>query len=182
MLRTVQTLILLIALAVPVAAHASSDLCHGHRGPGIFCKPGNGRHSAGGNGKVSHAGWPHVTGIYWSVQSGGQSDRGTRLNDELLGLHGDDTLDGGPGRDILWGDQLPTDNNTWQHDVLHGGPGKDWIYSSHGFNTIRGGSGNDHIWGHFGRGTIDCGAGFDTVHVKRHPTYRLRRCERVLHH
>jgi hypothetical protein len=180
MYRSVQMLILLCALAIPAAAHA--DLCAGHRGPGVFCTPGHGRHTPGGNGKVSHHGWPHVTGIYWSVQYGDQSDTGTTRNDELLGLHGNETLDGGPGRDILWGDRLPDGNNTWQHDVLRGGPGKDWIYSSHGYNTIRGGSGNDRIWGHFGHGTIDCGPGYDTVHVKHHPTYRLRNCERVLHH
>src|SRR3954470_16207603 len=112
MFRPVQLLILFTMLALPAAAPAS-DLCHGHRGPGVFCKPGHGRHTAGGNGKVSHAGWPHVTGIYWSVQFGGHSDDGPVRNDELLGLHGDDTLDGGPGRDILWGDQLPNANNTW---------------------------------------------------------------------
>ena len=71
----------------------------------------------------------------------GQSDNGTELNDELLGLHGNDTLSGGFGKDILWGDQLPVGNNTWQHDVMDGGPGNDWIYSSHGHNNIGGGAG-----------------------------------------
>ena len=65
---------------------------------------------------------------------------------------------------------------------MSGGAGNDWIYSSHGLNTIDAGAGNDHVWGHFGHGTIDCGAGWDVVHVKHHSTYRLRNCERVLHH
>ena len=168
----------------PVVATAARDLCEGHRSPDVQCGLGNGRRTRGGGNKVSHLGWPPVTGILWIVResTAGQSDNGTELNDELLGSHGNDTVSGGWGNDILWGDQLPTGNNVWQHDTLDGGPGNDWIYSSHGYNTIRGGAGNDHIWGHFGRGTIDCGSGWDVVHVKRHSTYRLRNCERVLHH
>jgi Ca2+-binding RTX toxin-like protein len=170
--------------AAPIAVAASRDLCEGHRGPGVHCGPGNGRRTRGGGNKVSHIGWPAVTGILWMAQADtqGQSDSGTELNDELLGLHGNDVISGGFGKDILWGDQLPTDNNEWQHDVMDGGPGNDWIYSSHGHNDIKGGAGNDHIWGHFGHGTIDCGSGWDVVHVKHDPTYRLRNCERILHH
>ena len=172
------------ASAEHVTAVAARDLCEGHRGPGVHCGPGNGRRTRGGGNKVSHIGWPAVTGILWMAQADtqGQADNGTELNDELLGLHGNDTISGGSGKDILWGDQLPTDNNEWQHDVIDGGPGNDWIYSSHGRNDISGGAGKDHIWGHFGHGTIDCGSGYDVVHVKRHSTYKLRNCEVVLHH
>jgi hypothetical protein len=173
-----------MAPAAPVVATAARDLCEGHRGPAVMCGEGNGRRTRGGGNKVSHIDWPAVTGILWIVREGtsGQSDTGTELNDELLGSHGNDMVSGGPGNDILWGDQLPTGNNGWQHDTLDGGAGNDWIYSSHGRNTIFGGAGNDHIWGHFGHGTIDCGSGWDVVHVKRHSTYKLRNCERVLHH
>jgi hypothetical protein len=172
------------APAAPVVATAARDLCEGHRGPGVMCGLGNGRRTRGGGNKVSHIDWPAVTGILWIVResTAGKSDTGTELNDELLGSHGNDLVRGGVGSDILWGDQLPVGNNTWQHDTLDGGAGNDWIYSSHGFNRIYGGAGNDHIWGHFGHGTIDCGSGWDVVHVKRHPTYKLRNCERVLHH
>jgi Ca2+-binding RTX toxin-like protein len=182
MRRFVHCLLVVGVLAVP--AHASTRLCPGHRGAAVWCADGNGRRSAGGGQKASHAGWPAVTGILWIVKPStrGQSDGGTVRNDELLGSHGGDVLAGGPGNDILWGDQLPTGNNTWQHDLMSGGPGADWIYSSHGHNAIWGGAGNDHIWGHYGQGTIDCGSGWDVVHVKRHSTYRLRHCERVLHH
>lgn len=174
------------AVAAPALATLSAnaaDLCTGHR-LGARCQLGHGRTTAGGNGKVSHIGWPRVTGILWIVNVGtkGQVDNGTFRNDELLGSHGNDTLRGGPGRDILWGDYLPNDNNTWQHDVIYGGAGKDWIYSSHGHNNIWGGSGNDRIWGHYGYGTIDCGPGYDVVHTKRHSTYKLRHCERHLIH
>jgi hypothetical protein len=170
--------------SAPVVATAARDLCEGHRGPDVMCGLGNGRRTRGGGNKVSHIDWPAVTGILWIVResTSGQSDTGTEFNDELLGSHGNDVVRGGFGSDILWGDQLPTGNNIWQHDTLDGGAGNDWIYSSHGNNTIFGGGGNDHIWGHFGHGTIDCGSGWDVVHVKRHSTYKLRNCERVLHH
>jgi len=182
MRRLVPILAIVAALAC-VEAAAARDLCAGHRGSGVQCAPGMGRQTARGGQKASHIGWPPVTGILWIVRpsSTGRSDHGTDLNDELLGSHGGDWISGGPGEDILWGDQLPVGNNSRQRDVLDGRTGDDWIYSSHGRNVIDGGAGNDHIWGHFGRGTIDCGTGWDLVHVKRHPTYGLRNCERVLH-
>ena len=178
------------ALAAPAfttslnVSTAAAGICTGHSGPAVRCQPGHGRRTQGGGSKVSHVGWPAVTGILWIVREGpnGQTDNGTNRNDELLGSHGNDTVRGGHGHDILWGDYLPTGNNTWQHDVMDGGPGRDWIYSSHGQNDIWGGTGNDRIWGHFGHGFIDCGPGYDVVHTKRHSTYKLRHCERHLIH
>jgi hypothetical protein len=173
------------ATSADPTAVAARDLCEGHRSPAVMCGPGNGRRTRGGGNKASHIGWPAVTGILWIVRpeaTSGQNDNGTELNDELLGLHGNDRLSGGFGHDILWGDQLPVGNNTWQHDVMDGGAGNDWIYSSHGHNDIDGGAGNDHIWGHYGHGTIDCGPGWDVVHTKHHSTYKLRNCERHLDH
>ena len=175
-------LALALAAATPKPAAAySGGLCEGHTGDGVFCSLGKGRRTPGGNGKASHAGWPAVTGIHWSVTEGttGQSGTGTDLNDELLGSHGGDVLNGGNGNDILWGDQLPVGNDTWQHDTMNGGAGNDWIYSSHGGNTIDGGAGNDHIWAHFGHGTVDCGSGYDVVVTTRHPKFTFKNCERI---
>ena len=165
-------------------ATATAGVCRGHRGPAVRCQPGHSRRTSGGGAKVSHRGWPRVTGILWIVREGtnGQVDNGTWRNDELLGSHGNDTIRGGAGRDILWGDYLPTNNNGWQHDLIDGGPGNDWIYSSHGHNDIWGGAGNDHIWGHYGHGVIDCGSGWDVVHTKRRSRYKLINCERHLIH
>jgi len=176
--------LLIAATPQPPTAVAARDLCEGHRAPDVMCGPGNGRRTRGGGNKVSHIGWPAVTGILWIVResTNGQRDLGTEFNDELLGSHGGDVISGGPGNDILWGDQLPVGNNTWQHDYIDGGSGNDWIYSSHGHNDIKGGAGNDRIWGHYGHGTIDCGSGYDVVHTKRHSTYKLRHCERHLIH
>ncbi|MEH3053356.1 MAG: hypothetical protein PGN13_05010 [Patulibacter minatonensis] len=166
--------------AVPAGARTSADdICAGHRTAGAKCQPGKGRKTAGGNGKASHAGWPAITGILWMVNTGttGRSDSGTDKNDELLGSHGGDTLSGGKGNDVLWGDQSPTGNNEWQHDTLSGGEGKDWIYSSHGKNTIEGGPGDDHIFVHFGKGTVNCGPGYDSVKKTLKKKYTFKNCE-----
>lgn len=150
-------------------------------GSGEQCGDGGGRRTAGGGEKVSHVGWPAITGVLWKVvASGGRHTRtGTSRNDELLGHHGNDVLSGGAGRDVLWGDWDPRNNSTRQVDRLAGGAGADWIYSSHGRNTINGGSGKDYIWAYYGSGTIDCGPGFDTVRIRIGAPYRVRNCERV---
>src|SRR6476661_564042 len=94
---------------------------------GEQCGAGNGRKTSGGGALVSHAGWPAVTGILWKVlDSRNHRKTGGGANDELLGHHGSDRLDGGPGADILWGDWDPSNNNTRQRDVLAGGAGNDW--------------------------------------------------------
>lgn len=154
--------------------------CAPERG-GEQCGPGYGRKTAGGGEKVSHKGWPAVTGILWKVLADdGRRKIGGSRNDELLGHHGSDRIAGAGGKDIIWGDWDPHDNNTRQKDVLRGGSGNDWIYSSHGHNRIYGGKGRDYIWAYYGRGTIDCGPGKqDTVRVRLNSAYRVRNCERI---
>jgi hypothetical protein len=148
--------------------------------PGVHCGPGNNRRTPGGGGKVSHKGWPAVSGIFWQVQDnrGHANGAGTPLNDELLGGHGSDHLRGAGGKDILWGDYHPTGNNSWQHDTMSSGPGADFIYTSHGTNIVRAGAGRDRIYAHWGHGVIDCGPGVDWVGINHYPVrYKLRHCE-----
>lgn len=155
------------------------DAC-GQAKAGEQCGPGNGRRTAGGGEKVSHAGWPAITGILWLVLDAGDHHRvGGPANDELLGHHGDERLEGGGGKDVLWGDWDPVGNSTRQHDVLEGGPGDDWLYSSHGANTLRGGAGDDYVWAYYGHGRIDCGPGSDTLRIRLSAPYQVTNCERV---
>ena len=101
---------------------------------GEHCGPGNDRQTKGGGEKVSHKGWPEISGIFWIVQdsSGNHRKAGGPDNDELLGHHGSDYLEGEGGRDVLWGDWDPKNNNEHQRDTLLGGTGNDFIYPSHG--------------------------------------------------
>jgi len=180
----------LAALAAPVAVHAADAI----QGPdeaaeicapataGEQCGPGNGRQTSGGGAKVTHAGWPAVTGVLWKVlDSRDHRKAGGPANDELLGHHGSDRLDGGAGEDILWGDWDPSDNNGRQRDVLAGGPGDDFIYPSHGATRVTAGAGRDFVWAYYGHGTIDCGPGQDTARVRMNGAFKLERCEKVLH-
>ena len=151
---------------------------------GEQCGAGNGRQTAGGGAKVTHKGWPAVTGVLWKVISMGRGHRartGGSDNDELLGRHGSDRLNGMGGNDILWGDWDPKNNNTSQHDVLRGGAGNDWLYPSHGSTQVYGGAGNDYVWAYYGHGSIDCGPGKDTARVRLHSRFSLHGCERILH-
>jgi hypothetical protein len=149
----------------------------------IQCGPGNGRQTVGGGEKVPHAGWPRITGVLAKVlDDSGRTMVGGPDNDELLGHHGSDTIAGGAGKDVLWGDWDPSDNNTRQRDVLRGGPGDDFIYPSHGPTSVDAGAGNDHIWAFYGKGTIDCGAGTaDVARIRENGAFKTRNCERIQH-
>jgi hypothetical protein len=133
-------------------------------------------------GKASKKGWPEIDGVL-KMHSSDRDGRmtGTGRSDELLGGHGDDTIEGGGAADVIWGDYKPCCQPLRQHDELHGGPGRDHIYASHGWNRIHGGPERDLIHGHFGKGVIDCGSGRDKVYLSRRsrPRYRLRRCEAI---
>jgi hypothetical protein len=107
---------------------------------------------------------------------------GGPLNDELNGHHGSDTLSGGGGHDILWGDWDPRNNNTVQRDVLSGGPGNDWLYPSHSSKSItKGGPGSDYVWAYYGKGTIDCGPGIDTARIRTTGAFKTISCEIIKH-
>lgn len=158
----------------PIASGSKCELWYG------------GQTSDGGEGGVSHKGWPGLTGIRWQAtddsKKAGKKRDGTNLNDGLYGRHGSDTLRGLGGDDVIWGDsKISKANGPKQKDVLDGGDGDDWIYASHGKNTITGGGGNDTIIAYYGKGTIDCGDGKDTVTVLKKTPYKLKNCEKVKH-
>jgi hypothetical protein len=174
-----------VVLLTPALAFAQDDRC-APRKQGEQCGEGNGRQTPGGSGtgKVSHKGWPKITGILWQVLDSGDHQRtGTEDNDELLGHHGDEKLIGGAGKDILWGDWDPKNNTTAQSDVLRGSDGNDFLYPSHGKNNMYGGDGNDRIIAYYGHGLIDCGPGKGDYAQTRWQSsaYRVRNCERIRH-
>src|SRR5919108_4681059 len=79
--------------------------------------------------------WPKIDGELWiNSDDHDTSHTGTAKNDELLGGHGDDRIDGGDGHDVIWGDHKASGNTAAQKDKLRGGRGHDWVYASHGWN------------------------------------------------
>jgi hypothetical protein len=170
--------------AAPAAPSQSGgdDPCAG-MDSGVQCGPGNGRQTTGGGAKVPHTGWPPVSGALAKVlDSDDHALAGGPDNDELLGHHGSDTVTGGGGHDIIWGDWDPSGNTTRQRDVLRGGAGNDWIYPSHGTTTVDAGPGRDYVWAFYGKGTIDCGAGSnDTARVRLNGPFKVKNCEHILH-
>ena len=164
-------------------ARGDDGRCADRNTAGTNCQEGNGRKVSGGGGKVSHKGWPSVTGLLWIAQTAGaRTYEGTDDNDELLSHHASDTINGGAGKDIIWGDFDPGVNPTSQHDTLNGDDGADYIYTSHGTNTVHGGAGNDFIYAYYGHGTIDCGAGHqDRVKIRLGTgQYKVKNCETTL--
>jgi hypothetical protein len=132
---------------------------------------------------TSHAGWPPVARKDIQIN---RTDADTTLvahpgvHNELLGGHGNDTLDGGNLGDILWGD-YKLNGPTTQVDHINAGAGKDYIYASHGTNFIFTGGGGDVVHAHFGRGEIHCGSSKDLVYLshKSRPGYKLVGCKRI---
>jgi hypothetical protein len=149
----------------------------------VQCGSGNGRQTVGGGEKVPHTGWPRITGVLAKVlDSSGHKLVGGPDDDELLGHHGSDTIVGGDGKDVLWGDWDPSGNTTRQRDLLIGGPGDDYIYPSHGTTRVDAGPGNDHIWAFYGKGTINCGAGSgDVARIRENGAFKTRNCEHIQH-
>jgi hemolysin type calcium-binding protein len=182
MRKLVVTFVLVSAGLVAGTAYAQQERC-GQLKANEKCHEGGGKRAAGGGEKVSHKGWPAITGIYWQVEDGHNGRHtGTEDNDELLGHSGSDTISGGAGSDVIWGDWAPN-NPSGQKDVMYGGDGKDFIYPSHGLNRMFGGRGDDRIIAYYGHGTIDCGPGkHDFAQTRwQSSAYKVKNCEIIRH-
>lgn len=124
--------------------------------------------------KVSHAGWPVIDGclVINSANINAVIDlRGSKLHNELLGGHANDTIYGGDAGDVIWADQL-ANGPANVVDNLHGGAGNDFLYSSHGLNNISTGAGVDHLYLVYGHGTIKCGPGHKILTMRALPQNR----------
>ena len=184
MRKLVVILVLSTAGLVAGTAYAQQERC-GQLKANEKCHEGGGKRAAGGGQKVSHKGWPAITGVLWKVTAakGTHRKEGGERNDELLGHHGNDTVIGGEGKDVLWGDWELAGNGESQSDVLKGGDGNDFLYPSHGKNVMLGGDGNDRLIAYYGHGTIDCGPGTGDYAQTRWQSnaYKVRNCEHVRH-
>ncbi len=170
--RPLLLLVLLAVLASLVSAAGFASAARADHIVGMPCRT-----------CADHSEWPriHIDNVKRSDKEGTTHLTGSDANDELMGHHTSDRLEGFGGSDVLWGDFDPWGQPTTQVDRIFGGAGNDFIYGSHGRNLIRGGPGNDAISVHYGRGIVDCGPGRDIYHVarSRRRGYRFRNCEKV---
>jgi Ca2+-binding RTX toxin-like protein len=80
------------------------------------------------------------------------------------GVAGDDTIKGGQGSDILFGDDGAFDSVTGGIDTISGGLDNDLISGDGGNDTLTGEVGNDVLYGGAGSDAIEGGAGDDIVY------------------
>ena len=86
-------------------------------------------------------------------------------NDRYYGTTGDDTYDGGDGRDYILGDAGDdTLTGGSGRDIIRGGSGDDEIYGGEDVDIIRGDSGDDKIYGGEGADTLLGDEGADEVY------------------
>ncbi|WP_180298975.1 calcium-binding protein [Snodgrassella alvi] len=77
-------------------------------------------------------------------------------DDKLYGDKGDDILNGGDGNDTLNGGE--------GNDILNGGDGNDTLNGGEGNDILNGGAGDDTLWGKEGYDIINGGPGNDTLY------------------
>ena len=80
---------------------------------------------------------------------------GTQSQDDILGLNGNDILNGLQGDDILNGNQ--------DRDSVFGNEGNDTLYGGKNNDIVRGGVGNDQVFGNLGDDTLWGDEGDDFV-------------------
>jgi Ca2+-binding RTX toxin-like protein len=84
----------------------------------------------------------------------------------MLGLGGDDTIDGRDGADLIFGDWNTTDLTVviGGHDDVSGGEGNDTLYGGGGNDALRGNADLDTLYGGTGNDTLHGGADYDVLY------------------
>jgi Ca2+-binding RTX toxin-like protein len=120
----------------------------------VAVKPGKGcRAVKGDKTKVTCAGAEEV-----SVSLGSGNDVFVNISGLVAyayGNSGNDTLNGGTGRDVLRGGS--------GNDTVNGGAGNDYVYGETGNDKVYGGTGNDRMYGDSGSDQLHGGAGRDLI-------------------
>ena len=159
------------------------DVCGPYK-RGEHCGPGNDRHTSGGGEKVSHKGWPKVSGIFWVVNDSPNHNRiGGPDNDELLGHHGSDHIEGKGGPRHPLGrlgpqeqQRAPARRPCWAAPATTGST------RATAPTVVRGGPGNDHVWAYYGKGRYRLRArSKDSARVHLNGPFRVHNCETIGH-
>lgn len=86
-------------------------------------------------------------------------------DDHLIAGYLNDTLNGGSGADILFGDDDVIQSDLGGDDILRGGSGDDLLYGGGGNDQLFGGTGNDKLVDGWGNDTVSGGKGDDTFYA-----------------
>jgi hypothetical protein len=134
---------------------------------------------------TSHAGWPPDQHLVMDHGPAGRSNTltgRTGVHNYLLGGYGNDTIYGGSGGDVIWGDYHPSGWPATQTAVIHAGNGKNFIYSNDTVNYVWTGTNpGTVVHAHEGAGVIHCENPAIVVYTSHHalPHYRLDHCRRI---
>lgn len=94
--------------------------------------------------------------------SDGEIINGNQGNDFIFGRGGDDLIYGGRDNDQLWGNEgNDTLNGNLGDDTIYGGAGNDLIRGGKGTDVLRGDAGNDTLIGDFGADVLTGGSDSD---------------------
>jgi trimeric autotransporter adhesin len=90
---------------------------------------------------------------------------GVNGDDDLIyGLSGDDSLYGYAGNDKIFGDQGSDRLYGGEgNDEIHGGSGRDYLFGESGNDTLIGEDGDDFLFGNIGNNNLSGGAGNDEL-------------------
>jgi Ca2+-binding RTX toxin-like protein len=105
--------------------------------------------------------------------------------DVVYGQAGDDTIRGGDGADQLYGNQGNDEIRGKEGpDTIYGGPGNDTLYAGGGAGPRLRRTGRRHALGDRQDGDmdfLDCGPGYhDVAHVREGEKTSVRNCEQVI--